>query len=105
MSYALRETFIVLLSLLFFVEGRSIKDCCPKLDPDAFRNVVSNYILLLFLSVSSIRRFSLAVCVSVSLLKLHSTNQLISLRCQFILYYVYRPTLVILCIRCSWNTM
>lgn len=43
MSYALREAFIVLLSLLFFVEGRSIKDCCPKLDPDAFRNVVSIY--------------------------------------------------------------
>ena len=31
-----------LLSLLLFVKGRSTKpSCCPKVDPDAFRNVVS----------------------------------------------------------------
>ena len=42
MSFALHEAYIILLSLLLFVEVRSIKDCCPKpLDPDAFRNVVS----------------------------------------------------------------
>lgn len=70
MSFALRETCIVPLSLLLFVEVLSIEDCCPKpLDPDAFRNVVSIYAILcdtfatLFLRVISIMRFSLAVYV------------------------------------------
>lgn len=46
--FAMRETCIVLFSLMFSVEGRSIKDCCPKpLDPDAFRNVVSIYAIRL----------------------------------------------------------
>ena len=36
------DFLVLLLSLLLFVEGRSIKtSCCPKVDPDAFRNVVS----------------------------------------------------------------
>ena len=65
MSFALHEAYIILLTLLLFVEVRSIKDCCPKpLDPDAFRNVVSIYaILLLFLRVISIMRLTLAVYV------------------------------------------
>ena len=70
MSFALRETSFVLLSLLLFVEILSIKDCCPKpLDPDAFRNVVSIYLCdtlaAFFLRVISIMRFSLAVYVFV----------------------------------------
>ncbi|KAJ7377378.1 hypothetical protein OS493_029738 [Desmophyllum pertusum] len=39
MSRALREILVAFLSLLYFVEGRSTKTCCPKVDPDAFRNV------------------------------------------------------------------
>lgn len=39
-----------LLSLLLFVKGRSTKpSCCPKVDPDAFRNVVSILIFQFFL--------------------------------------------------------
>lgn len=45
------QTLAVLLNLLPFLEGRSIQTCCPKVDPDAFRNVVSIYALL-FLSFS-----------------------------------------------------
>ena len=59
MSFALRDTCIVLLSLLLFVEVLSIKDCCPKpLDPDAFRNVVSICDALEFVRVICIMRLA-----------------------------------------------
>jgi len=35
------ELLVALVSLFFVAESRSLKKCCDKLDPDAFRNIVS----------------------------------------------------------------
>ena len=49
-----------LLSLLLFVKGRSTKpSCCPKVDPDAFRNVVS----ILIFSIFSLKTLKVAFCL------------------------------------------
>ena len=37
---------LVTLASLFVAESRSLKKCCDKLDPDAFRNIVSAYYFL-----------------------------------------------------------
>lgn len=40
MMFTIR-VFLALANVLLVAEGRSVKKCCEKLDPDAFRNIVS----------------------------------------------------------------
>lgn len=59
MNLAVCELVIALASLVIVAETRSIKTCCPKLDPDVFRNVVSIYFtsLLCYLHEPCFRKF------------------------------------------------
>ena len=43
MTLVVREFLVVsaIANLLLVAKGRSVKTCCQKLDPDAFRNIVS----------------------------------------------------------------
>ena len=40
MMFTIR-VLLALANVLLVTEGRSVKKCCEKLDPDAFRNIVS----------------------------------------------------------------
>lgn len=43
MNASYLELLVTLASLFFVAESRSLKKCCDKLGPDAFRNIVSLY--------------------------------------------------------------
>ena len=47
MNASYLELLVALASLVFVAESRSLKKCCDKLDPDAFRNIVSAYYFLI----------------------------------------------------------
>lgn len=47
MNASYLELLVALASLFFVAESRSLKRCCDKLDPDAFRNIVSAYYFLI----------------------------------------------------------
>lgn len=47
MNASYLEFLVALASLFLVADGRLLKKCCDKLDPDAFRNIVSAYYLLI----------------------------------------------------------
>ena len=47
MNASYLELLVALASLFLVVESRSLKKCCDKLDPDAFRNIVSAYYFMI----------------------------------------------------------